>query len=117
MLRGLCAGAGAGGPGGAAHLPLSAAGLSASPPPQPSPGGAQTQGVVSLAHSAVWLPTATGSKQLGHVFVLKKLGMGPKVGVWGWPVSGRAVVSTGQLLVSFPSFFLSKLLLGCSLAQ
>ena len=30
------------------------------------------QGVVSLAHSAVWLPAATGSKQRGHVFVLKK---------------------------------------------
>lgn len=33
------------------------------------PGGAQTQGVVSLAHSAIWLPTATRSKQVGHVFV------------------------------------------------
>lgn len=41
------------------------------------------------------------------VCIQKKLGMGPKVGVWGWPVSGRAAVSTGRLLVSFPSFFLS----------
>lgn len=43
--------------------------------------------------------------------------MGPKVGVWGRSVSGRAAVSTEQLLFAFPSFFLSKLREECLLAQ
>ena len=42
--------------------------------------------------------------------------MGPKVGVWGCSVSGRATVSTRQVLVPLPSF-LSKLVLGCWLTQ
>ena len=42
--------------------------------------------------------------------------MGPKVGVRGCSVSGRATVSTRQVLVPLPSF-LSKLVLGCWLTQ
>lgn len=72
----------------------------------------QTKGVVSLAHSAIWLPMAAESKQLGHVVAFKKkkktLGIEPKAGVgpfsW-WQSCGEY----RQLLISLPILSLKSM--------
>lgn len=76
--------------------------------------GSQTQGVVSLAHSLLFgYHWQQDPNNLDMWLYKKNLGMEPKVGIWGHSVGGRAAVSSRQLLIYFPSFFLSKLHLGC----